>query len=206
MSKGVKIIVGIVALIVAVILGMMVVKSINTHYLWYLARASGIGSYIMLFMLMMSGLGITTGFIYNFMGPVFSWRLHRAYGITLVAFVLMHIVALGFDTTMNFSLADLFVPFYSQFKPNYLSLGIVGFWLLVLIIVTSLIWVVKKYKAWRLVHYLVFPAFVTLFLHGVLIGTDRTNRVMIVMYWTTGILVFAGVIYRIRKVLEASSS
>lgn len=203
MKKGVKIIGGLIFLIVVTILGALVIKAINPQLLWYLTRASGIMSYLLLFLLTMTGLGITSGWIYYFFGPVFSWRLHRTYGITLVAFILIHLVTLAFDTTANFSLADLFVPFHSEFKPLYMSFGIIGFWLFVFIIITSLIWVVKKYKPWRWVHYLAFPAFVLLFLHGVLIGTDTTNTLMMLMYWSTGILVALGVVYRVMKALEA---
>jgi len=144
-------------------------------------------------------MGITSGYIYYLFGPVFSWRLHRTYGVSLILFILIHIVTLAFDTTMKFSLADLLIPFYSSYKSLPLSLGIIGIYLFVVIIVTSLIWVVKKYQAWRYIHYLAFPAFVVLFLHGVLIGTDTANPIMLIVYWATGTMVVAGLLYRLKK-------
>jgi predicted ferric reductase len=196
-KKSANSLVVLIFLITVLILGSLLIRATSPVFLWYLTRASGIISYLLLFLLTMTGMGITSGFIYNFFGPVFSWRLHRTYGITLVAFILIHVVTLAFDTTKNFSLADLFVPFYSQYSPIYMSMGIIGFWLFVLIIITSIVWVVKKYKAWRFIHYLAFPAFVLLFLHGVLIGTDTGNPIMLFVYWITGILVAAGLVYRL---------
>ena len=191
------IITALVAFLAVCILGSAFLVSIDPQYVWYLARASGITAYLMLFLLTMTGMGLTSGFIYNLFGPVFSWRLHRTYGITLVAAILIHLITLLYDTTVKFSLADIFIPFYAQFQPLYLSLGIIGFYLIIIVILTSITLIVKKYKAWRWIHYLSFPAYIMLFLHGVLIGTDSNNPLMTFTYWATGILFLAALVYRL---------
>ncbi len=201
MKESYKSLVAFLVLMAVLIAGTFFLKSINSQLLWYLTRASAITSYVMLFLLTMSGMGITSGFIYNFFGPVFSWRMHRMYGITLVAFVFLHIITLLFDATMKFSLADIFVPFYSQFSPLSMSLGIMGFYLFLLLTITSIVLVVKKYKAWRFIHYLAYPAFLSLFLHGILIGTDTQHPLMTALYWITGVFVAIGLLYRLKKAL-----
>ena len=172
----------------------------NIPWIWYLARASGITSYILLFLLIVIGTGITSGYIFILFGPVVSWRIHRVTGITLIAFVATHFTMLALDSFMKFSFTDLLIPFYSAFKPLYLSLGIIGFYLFILIISTSIFFIISKYKAWRLIHYLTFPTFVALFIHGVYIGTDSNTLAMQIVYWSTGIIVGLTFIYRLIKI------
>jgi hypothetical protein len=169
-------------------------------WMWYLTRASGITGYLLLFLLLVTGTGITSGYLFTLFGPIIAWRIHRTIGITLIAFVVTHLITLILDDFMKFSLAELLIPFYSAFKPLYMSLGIIGFYLFILIILTSIFFIVSKYKAWRLLHYLTFPTFVALFIHGVYTGTDTSTLAMQIVYWSTGIIVVIISIYRIIKI------
>ena len=204
MKQSIKGILALIVVIAVLVVGALYLKAVDPQLLWYFTRASGIVSYILLFLLTMTGMGITSGFIYNWFGPVFSWRLHRTYGISLVAFMLTHIVMLAYDSTMNFTLADIFVPFYTQFQTLNMSFGIIGFYLFMVTLVTSIVMVVKQYKAWRFVHFIAFPAFILLFLHGVLIGTDSKSIAMMAVYWITGIFVVIGAGYRLKRSVDLS--
>ena len=170
------------------------------QWTWYLARASGITSYLLLFLLMISGTGLTSGYIFKLIGPITAWRVHRVIGITLVAFIALHVITLGMDKFMNFTLTELFLPFTSHFKPLYMGLGTIGLYLLILIILTSIVLIITRYKAWRLIHYLTFPTFIVLFIHGVYTGTDSNTLTMEIVYWVTGILAILGFIFRLIKI------
>ncbi len=172
----------------------------STPWPWYFARASGIIGYLLLFLLTLSGVGITTGYLFNLFGPIIGWRIHRTIGITLIVSIVIHLLALYLDKFINFSFADLLIPFHSGYKTIYLSLGIIGLYLFIVITLTSLILIVSKYKFWRLLHYLTFPTFVALFIHGVFIGTDSSTLVMQIVYWSTGISVALAFIYRLLKI------
>lgn len=176
------------------------IASKNTPWSWYIARIAGITSYLMLFLLILSGIGITTGYILNLFGPVIAWRIHRTIGISLFFFIITHIIALYLDDFMNFSLTEILVPFVSNFKPLYLSLGIIGFYLFLIILFTSIILIVKKYKFWKIVHYLTYPTFIFLFIHGVFIGTDTQTLPMQIIYGSTGLIVLSIFIYRLVKI------
>lgn len=167
---------------------------------WYLARVSGVMSYLLLFLLTISGVGLTTSFIFTFIGPILVWRIHRMIGIALIAFIAIHLITLYFDSYMNFSRSDLLIPFFSNYEPLYLSLGIIGLYLFILIMLISLVLIVKKYKFWRLLHYLTFPTFIMLFVHGVFLGTDTQTFIMQIIYWSTGIIALLAFIYRLIKI------
>jgi DMSO/TMAO reductase YedYZ heme-binding membrane subunit len=85
-------------------------------------------------------------------------------------------------------------------------MGIIGFYLLIIIILTSLILIVTKYKAWRLIHYLTYPTFVFLFIHGLFIGTDSSALAMKLVYLITGSLAAIAFAYRLSKALSRKLS
>lgn len=177
----------------------------NTPWIWYISRSSGITSYLMLFLLIIVGIGISSGYIFKLFGPIIAWRMHRTIGITLVAFIAIHLISLAYDPFMKFSPADLFVPFHSTYNPLYLSLGIIGFYLFILIILTSIFIIISKYKIWKFVHYLTYPTFIALFIHGAFIGTDSKTLIMQLIYWITGIIVGIAFAYRLIKIPSRKS-
>lgn len=171
--------------------------SAGTLWPWYVSRASGIVSYIILFLLLVSGMGIKTSLSFKFLSPTFAWLNHRYLGIALTVSIATHVVSLLLDKFMNFSFLDVFIPFYSSFKPIFLSLGIAGLYLLLVVITTSLYYINKYHKSWRLLHYLTFPLFVILFIHGYFIGTDSSTILMHSAYLLTGTIVGVLVLYRL---------
>ena len=84
---------------------------------WYLSRAAAIVAYILMFVMIVLGEGLTTGFAYKVINPVKAWVIHKYIGIALGLAVLFHILSLLFDTFINFSAPDLFIPFVSSYHP-----------------------------------------------------------------------------------------
>lgn len=164
---------------------------------WIITRATGISSFILLALMTVIGASITTGLLFRFMSPATAWSLHRAIGSTLLISVLIHVISLLFDHFINLHLVDVFVPFASSYQPLYVALGTIGFYLLLLILITSLYTMSKYARFWRIVHYLGFVMFASIFLHGVLVGTDTHQWWMQVIYWGAGIAVGAISIYRV---------
>jgi len=147
---------------------------------WYITRASGLVAYVLLFLLVVSGIGIKTSWTFKFVSPTFAWLNHRYLGIAL-----------------KFTILDVFVPFFSSYKPIFLSLGIIGFYLLIAVIISSIFTISRFPKAWRLLHYLPFPLFVILFIHGYFIGTDTKLLVIKLIYLITGGVVAFLSLYRL---------
>lgn len=164
---------------------------------WYLARASGIVGYLLLYVLLISGMGLTAGFIYRLAGPVSVWRYHRAIGITTGAAIAVHLISLYLERVANLNLADLLIPFHSSFYPQFLSAGIIGFYLFIIITLTSIFLIKRSYGFWRVVHYLSFVTFAAIFYHGVFLGTDTKTLAMQIVYSFTGLTVLMTFIYRL---------
>jgi Ferric reductase like transmembrane component. len=164
---------------------------------WYITRASGLVAYILLFFLVASGVGIKTSWLFKFISPTFAWINHRYLGIALSAAVVTHLISLLLDTYLKFSVIDVFVPFVSNYKPLLLSAGIIGLYILLVVMFSSLVTINKFPKAWRLLHYLTYPLFIILFIHGYFIGTDTKFIIIKLIYLITGVIVAWLSLYRL---------
>lgn len=174
-----------------------IVSSFNTISTpWYVARSAGIASYILMFLIIILGAGMTTGYIYKFINPVKAWIIHKYLGIALGFTLLAHIISLTFDKFINFSWLDVLIPFSSSFKPLFLSLGIFALYTVVVIIFSSLLFRIKYKKTWRGIHYAVYPLFIFSFIHGTFIGTDSQTIGMKIIYWGTGLIFLGLTLYR----------
>ncbi|MFC1730783.1 ferric reductase-like transmembrane domain-containing protein [candidate division KSB1 bacterium] len=174
-----------------------VIETKEVPWPWYFSRASGIVAYLLLFFLIISGIGIKTTASYRLISPTTAWITHRYLGITLAFSIFVHIISLLFDDFLQFTLLELLIPFESHFESTYVALGIVGFYIFLAIIITSLFFMQKIPRTWRALHYLTYPTFGLIFLHGVLIGTDTSTPIMQAVYWSTGIIASIMILYRI---------
>ncbi len=160
----------------------MLVSRLENSWPWYVTRASGIVAGVVLVLLMLSGIGFITGTTYRFLEPLTGWATHRALGIILTLSLALHMSALYFDHFVPFSLVDLFVPFASEYQPMellgvtvgspYVAMGVVAFYLILLIVIVSLIWVERKTQGWKLVHLMSYVVMALVFFHALMIGTD----------------------------------
>ncbi|MFA5107286.1 MAG: hypothetical protein WC497_03090 [Patescibacteria group bacterium] len=164
---------------------------------WIATRAAGIASFLLLAVITITGISLTTGLLFRLMSPASAWSMHRAIGSALLVSIIIHIGALPFDRFIRLRVVDLLVPFASSYRPTLVALGIFGFYLLLLVLGTSLYTLTSHARFWRTVHFFGFPMFVMIFLHSVLIGSDSKQPWMIAMYWSTAVLVSLFVVYRL---------
>lgn len=166
---------------------------------WYLTRASGLVASIALFLLMFSGIGFITGSTYRFLEPITGWATHRALGIIFAVALVVHIGALYFDSFVPFNLSDLLIPFQSSYKPIslfgypvgslYVALGIISLYLIGLIVLTSLLWMEKIPKTWKVTHILSYLVMLLVFIHALYLGTDLANGILRWLWIMLGALI-----------------
>ncbi|MFA6494898.1 MAG: ferric reductase-like transmembrane domain-containing protein [Candidatus Paceibacterota bacterium] len=164
---------------------------------WYITRSAAITAYVLMFIVVVLGTGMTGGFVYRFINPIKAWTIHKYVSIALGVVVLVHIFSLFFDSFVHFGITELFVPLASSFKPVYVGMGIIGFYLLVITILVSIFLRIRTPRFWRATHYVVYPLFAFSFVHGVMTGTDSAVSAMVDMYWITGIIFILLMMYRI---------
>jgi methionine sulfoxide reductase heme-binding subunit len=142
--------------------------------LWYVTRATGLVSLLLLTASVLLGL-LTAGRFANKRWPRFLTQgLHRNISLLVLAFLAMHIASTVLDTYVAISLTAVFVPFASSYKTGWLSLGAIALDLLIALIVTSLLRNRLGYRAWRRLHWLAYACWPVAVAHGLGIGTDRS--------------------------------
>lgn len=152
---------------------------------WYVSRASGIVAAIALAMLIISGIGQVTGYMFKFLEPLTSWATHRALGIIFGISILVHIAVLLFDHFAPFGITQLLIPWLSEYKPVtilgvnlgslWVALGVLAFYGVIAIMLTSYVWIEKKSTYWKLTHLLSYFVLLLVFFHALFLGTDLAH-------------------------------
>jgi len=182
------------------------VKGFSDQIFWYLVRTTGIVSVFTL------SSSIALGFLTSsrMLGPKPSipWLidLHRFLSSITMILILLHLIGLWADNFTSFSLADLLIPFQSDFlkKQNAITFGIIAFWMIVIVEMTSLIKTKLNTKIWHTVHLLSVPAVVLSILHGYKIGSDADNPVLIGI--TTTAITALSLLIIVRLLIKARNS
>jgi DMSO/TMAO reductase YedYZ heme-binding membrane subunit len=164
---------------------------------WYVSRASGLVSWMLLALAVLWGLLLSTKALSKSAPPAWLLGLHRYLGCLAVIFVLVHMGALTLDDYAPFSLRDLLVPMASSWKPGAVAWGVTGFYLLVAIEITSLLGRRFPKNWWRRVHALSFPLFVVATVHLFVAGTERNNQVVIFSTVIVSTVVFFLIVVRL---------
>jgi predicted ferric reductase len=163
----------------------------NEKLWWYVARSTGIVAWALVAAAVIWGLLLTTRLLGGQPAPKWLLDLHRFLGGLAVVFTTLHLVGLVADTYTDFGLADLLVPLASAWKPLPVALGVVAFYLLVAVEVSSLAMRRIPRRWWRWIHLSSFGSFWLATIHGVAAGTDSSNPWLWVSYViTAGAVIF----------------
>jgi DMSO/TMAO reductase YedYZ heme-binding membrane subunit len=142
---------------------------------WYVVRASGLVAYAMLTATVIGGLLLSTRVLHRSPPPAWLFDWHRFIGGLAAVGTLLHVAAVWVDDYIDFDVLDLLVPFVSPWRPAALALGIVGFYLLLVIELTSLARRRMPLRWWRRAHYLSLPALVASTVHALMAGEDSDD-------------------------------
>jgi predicted ferric reductase len=158
---------------------------------WYVARASGLVGWGLLAAATLWGLALSTNILGKRPRPNWILDLHRWLGGVALIFTGVHVVALLADQYVHFGLNAVLVPLASKWHPVAVAWGVVGFYLLVAVELTSLARAHLSKQLWRRVHFASFLLFVMATIHGLAAGTDTKSAGARVVAATVG-SVFVG--------------
>jgi predicted ferric reductase len=113
--------------------------------------------------------------------PRAAWvlDLHRYLGGVAVVLAALHVFALVADSYVQFDVADVLVPFASTWKPGPVAWGVVAWWLLAAVEITSLARRRLRPAVWRAVHQASLPLYFLVTAHALTAGTDGSNVVVL---------------------------
>lgn len=147
----------------------------NEQIWWYVARSGGIVAWALVTLSVCWGLMLSTKAAARATQPKQLLDLHRFLGGLSVTFTGVHIVGLVADGYVHFGWLEILVPWASEWKPTATAWGVIAFYLLVTVELTSL-WMKRLPKAvWQHIHRASFGLYVFATVHGLQAGTDTGN-------------------------------
>jgi sulfoxide reductase heme-binding subunit YedZ len=152
---------------------------------WYLIRSSGITLYLLLWLTVMLGLGLTTSALDRFGGRAVIFSLHRFVTELAYAGLALHLATLALDDYVPFGLTDLLVPFRAMDGDPWVALGVIAAWGMVIIGFSYSFGRIIGYRGWRALHALAFPLYLIALLHGIGAGSDRASDWLFGLYLGT---------------------
>ena len=154
---------------------------------WYLSRGSAFVALGLLWLSMIFGLLITDKMARSWPGAPTAFGLHEYVSLLGLAFGLFHALILLGDRYINYTLAQVLMPFGSvNYHPVWVGIGQIGLYAWAIISVSFYVrqWIGSK--AWKFIHYLSFANFIIVMLHGLGAGTDATAPWAQAVYWVLG--------------------
>lgn len=142
---------------------------------WYIARSGGIVALVLSAASVLWGLLLSSKYLQGGPKPAWLLNLHRFLGALTVGFSLVHVAALYLDSFVEFGIDELLIPFRSGWKPAEVAAGVVAFWLLLAVHMSSVVMKRIPRRWWKLIHlssYVMLPLGA---LHGVTAGTDASS-------------------------------
>jgi methionine sulfoxide reductase heme-binding subunit len=166
--------------------------------LWYATRATGVVALILLTATVALGIAGTARLETRAVPGVVRAGLHRNISLLAVAFVFVHVVTTVLDPFAGIGFISAVIPFSSNYRPLWLSLGTVAFDLLLALVVSSLLRTRLPYRAWRAVHWLAYACWPVAFWHGLGTGTDSRLPLLLALDATCVLVVAAAVGWRVQ--------
>lgn len=171
---------------------------------WYLARASGIIAYLLLWLSIVFGMVVSNKMARLWNGGPTAVELHQFLTWLALALASFHALILMGDTYIRANLTQVLTPFaYSGYQPIWVGLGQIGFYLALIVAFSFYVRKHVGYRAWRTLHYLSFVIYFLLTLHGIFAGTDTGGIATLGMYLACGVSVYFLLIVRVFSAVKA---
>lgn len=144
----------------------------NGAALWYLNRASGMVSLVLMTLVVVLGVVVRRQGALPGLPRFFLVGLHRNVSLLSALLIGVHVATAAADSYVDISLQAAVVPFASNWRPAAVALGALAVDLIVLIVATSLLRGRIPIRLWRVVHWTSYLLWPLVFLHAVTAGTD----------------------------------
>lgn len=167
----------------------------STQIWWYVTRASGLTAYFLLWLSMVWGFAIPTGIIKPVLQNTFTYDFHEHLSLLGLGFVIVHMVVLLFDRYLPFSVIQLLIPFTDTYRPVWVGLGIISFYIMLPVTFTFYLRQRIGAKMFRSIHVLSLVSYLGVTLHGLFAGTDSALPITMIIYVGTFLVVVFLTVY-----------
>ena len=170
-----------VFLIVKTPLGPLLGSSLNQLFainsvqlMWYITRAAGMTAYILLWLSTAWGLAVSSKIFDDLLHRSFTYDFHQFLSLLAIGFIILHIAVLTADRYLPYTIAQILVPFLSPYRPLWVGIGVLGFYLTLLVTITFYIRQWIGARTFRVIHGLSLVAYLGATVHAFFSGTDSS--------------------------------
>jgi sulfoxide reductase heme-binding subunit YedZ len=166
---------------------------------WYITRASGIVTMILLTVTMVLGL-TTTSRARARNWPGFAHQeLHRRFSMMAMIFLAIHVLTSILDTYVHIGWAAVVVPFTSPYSRFWVAMGTIALDLMAAVFVSSLLRSRIRPSVWRGIHWLAYGSWPLALAHTFGMGTDAGEGWVIALGTACIVSVLIAVLWRLRR-------
>jgi len=188
----------------------------DRYFPWIVGRALGLAAYFCLLLLV--ALGIWLRHPWRLRWPLVrhetALRYHAALAGATAVLVIGHLASLASDSYAGVGWLGALVPGRSTYRPIPVAIGVSAWWALVLVAATARIGGCLVGRHWLSVHRLALPIFASVFVHGLLAGTDggrlrpvyAASGALVLVLWLSRHLVSEPLTSTTVKVVDARSA
>jgi predicted ferric reductase len=162
---------------------------------WYVTRASGLTAYFLLWLSMAWGLAIPSRIVQPLLEGTFTYDFHEYLSLMSLGFVLLHVLVLLLDRYLPFNLIQILIPFTGTYRPFWVGLGIIGFYVFLLVTFTFYLRTQIGKQMFRTIHMLSLLGYLGTTLHGLFAGTDSALPIAKLLYLVTAVAVVVLTVY-----------
>lgn len=179
------------------------IEIVETPWAWYISRVTALIGFLLLYISILLGVSIRIPFMNKIFSPLYSLKAHCwiSFQATLLAFI--HGISLIFDKFIGFTWKDVFIPMNTTFQPVFVFLGIISFYLMIILTATSYGKRYLNHKFWRYLHSFNVFLYVISVIHALRLGTDLREgilrNVFIGLNIVLALLFMINIIIRIRN-------
>jgi len=167
----------------------------SVQTMWYITRASGLIAYVLLWLSMVWGLGVASKIFDKLLHGTFTYDFHQYISLLAIGFTLLHMGVLLFDGYMPYSVWQILVPFISPYRPFWIGVGVIGFYLMALVTVTFYLRSRIGMKAFRTIHVFSLVSYFAITLHSFMSGSDSSLPSVMVLYVVTFLITIFLIVY-----------
>ena len=139
---------------------------------WFISRSSGVVAYLLVTLGVLWGLVQSGGLFRTRFSPVLALGLHSFLNWMGLGIAALHGLVLIGDGYIHIDLPRVVTPFLSDYRPLPVGLGIISFYLMLLLSLSFYARSLLGQRAFRLLHYVSFAVFAMVTFHGIYAGSD----------------------------------
>lgn len=168
---------------------------------WYFARSAGLLTWATACASIILGLVMSTRKVGRKTNGPWVLDLHRFLSGLTIIFMALHMFALWADSFVTFGWAALLVPGASDWRPLPVAFGVLAFWILIGVEVSSLVKNHIPHQWWKALHLGSYAVAILGTVHGLTAGSDVGNPIVRVLGAVTLLVI---VVLTVLRVIEAT--